>query len=179
MASMGCLAVLLTACSNVTGLMNAKSDFGCPVVDGVNCSTLSQTFEREAAKDNPSQTVKAVYEGRSLHSDVVTLEIKEQIQSDGTIVESSHDQTVRAMRPRKFNTTAQALKPTRFQTTTGSLDRARNHERVVMLWVLPWVDDQGDLHEASRIWMRIEDAGWKIESVRTRAFEAGLSGVVP
>ena len=38
-----------------------------------------------------------------------------------------------------------------------------------MLWILPWVDAAGDLHSDSRVWMRVRDAAWRIESVRTRA----------
>ena len=45
----------------------------------------------------------------------------------------------------------------------------RAPERLVMLWILPWVDAAGDLHSDSRVWMRVRDAAWRIESVRTRA----------
>ena len=205
-----CSIALLTGCGNVTGLMNASSNFGCPVAGGVNCSTLSQTYEREEAKEKDNETVKAVYEGESLPQREVKIQSirqpKDALEKEGAIVEtttvrryplnasdshgvdSTHENashviqrkvSARTSGVKKFNETARDLKPKRFQTTAGTLDRARKHERVVMLWVLPWVDDQGDLHEVSRIWMRIEDAGWKIESVRSRAFEAGLSGVVP
>lgn len=49
---------------------------------------------------------------------------------------------------------------------------SRAPERLVMLWILPWVDTAGDLHSDSRVWMRVRDAAWKIESVRTRAMQS-------
>lgn len=37
------------------------------------------------------------------------------------------------------------------------------------LWVMPWVDADGDFHGASRIWLKVEDARWQLERERSRA----------
>lgn len=64
-------------------------------------------------------------------------------------------------------------------TTATRLQPARSPERVVMLWVLPWVDEAGDLHSTSRVWVRVKDANWRIERVRSRAIEAERPAVEP
>lgn len=56
---------------------------------------------------------------------------------------------------------------------------ARAPERVFMLWVLPWVDDDGDMHDATRLWLRVEDASWRIERVRGRTLGTATPGVEP
>lgn len=64
-------------------------------------------------------------------------------------------------------------------TTATRLQPARSPERVVMLWVLPWVDEAGDLHSTSRVWVRVKDANWRIERVRSRAIETERPAVEP
>lgn len=64
-------------------------------------------------------------------------------------------------------------------TTATRLQPARSPERVVMLWVLPWVDEAGDLHSTSRVWVRVKDANWRIERVRSRAIQAERPAVEP
>lgn len=64
-------------------------------------------------------------------------------------------------------------------TAATRLQPARSPERVVMLWVLPWVDEAGDLHSTSRVWVRVKDANWRIERVRSRAIEAERPAVEP
>ena len=205
--TLGMVTVMqLTACGNITGLMNAHDNFGCPAAGGVNCTTLSQTYEREAKNDDEQNRLTVIRRAidteiqktqafnREANGVAPAMESTEKKTTDiqaptATIVETTTVrkipvtvapiETKRVVPEKRFNEARLATKPRHFQTSAGNLDRARSHERVVMLWVLPWVDDTGDLHEASRIWMRIEDAGWKIESVRTRAFETGSVGVLP
>ncbi len=45
----------------------------------------------------------------------------------------------------------------------------RAAEVVMALWVMPWVDADGDFHGASRIWLKVEDARWQLERERSRA----------
>ena len=37
------------------------------------------------------------------------------------------------------------------------------------LWVLPWVDEDGDLNSETRLWVRVRDARWGIERLRDAA----------
>ena len=40
------LSIAFTGCSSITGLVDASDQFGCPVENGVRCTSLSQTHER-------------------------------------------------------------------------------------------------------------------------------------
>ena len=47
--------VLAGCAGNITGLVGAQEDFGCPASGGVNCTTVSSTYEREHASETESR----------------------------------------------------------------------------------------------------------------------------
>ena len=144
--------VLAGCAGNITGLVGAQEDFGCPASGGVNCTTVSATYEREHASETesrkptltgPDTNVARAYQSQEPAEDA-------RIAVTAQVTEVSVKQNARAV--------------TRTELTSP--------ERLVMLWILPWVDTAGDLHSDSRVWMRVRDAAWKIESVRTRAMQS-------
>ena len=146
--------VLAGCADNITGLVGAQEDFGCPASGGVNCTTVSATYEREHASETesrkptlsgPDTNVARAYQSQEPAEDA-------RIAVTAQVTEVSVKQNARAV--------------TRTELTS------RAPERLVMLWILPWVDTAGDLHSDSRVWMRVRDAAWKIESVRTRAMQS-------
>ena len=146
--------VLAGCAGNITGLVGALEDFGCPASGGVNCTTVSATYEREHASETesrkptltgPDTNVARAYQSQEPAEDA-------RIAVTAQVTEVSVKQNARAV--------------TRTELTS------RAPERLVMLWILPWVDTAGDLHSDSRVWMRVRDAAWKIESVRTRAMQS-------
>lgn len=148
------LPVFLTGCAgNITGLVGAQEDFGCPASGGVNCTTVSATYEREHADDVKSE-VKTLTGVDSANNNTLG---REPIRNDRIAVTST---PVEADRRQRL--------PVNGQIKHQDLS-SRAPERLVMLWILPWVDAAGDLHSDSRVWMRVRDAAWRIESVRTRA----------
>ena len=146
--------VLAGCAGNITGLVGAQEDFGCLASGGVNCTTVSATYEREHASETesrkptltgPDSNVARAYQSQEPTEDA-------RIAVTAQVTEVSVKQNARAV--------------TRTELTS------RAPERLVMLWILPWVDTAGDLHSDSRVWMRVRDAAWKIESVRTRAMQS-------
>ena len=134
--------------------MGAQEDFGCPASGGVNCTTVSATYEREHASETESR--KPTLTGPN--SNVAPTNQPPEPADDERIAVRAQVTEVSV----KHN--ARAV--TRTELTS------RAPERLVMLWILPWVDTAGDLHSDSRVWMRVRDAAWKIESVRTRAMQS-------
>ena len=45
----------------------------------------------------------------------------------------------------------------------------RASESVLVLNILPWVDAEGDLHGEERVWVRVAEPKWRIESLRRKA----------
>ena len=159
-------AALLSGCTNLSGLAGAMDDFGCPASGGVNCTTVSATYEREHAQDK---------EERKLTFADVDVQKKPAASSPVAAGEPETDDRIRVTVEsveRSAATSEDRYRPIQHETKQA-VDHLVNRapERVVMLWILPWVDAAGDLHSDSRVWMRVKDAAWKIESVRTRAMQ--------
>lgn len=154
-------AALLSGCTNLTGLSGAMDDFGCPASGGINCTTVSATYEREHAQDNENRKI--------VFAEPQAIKKESQPQNSAAVEAESDDRirvTVEPVQP-AFD----VVRPTAQMPHAVDSLVNRAPERVVMLWILPWVDAAGDLHSDSRVWMRVKDAAWKIESVRTRAMQ--------
>jgi conjugal transfer pilus assembly protein TraV len=55
----------------------------------------------------------------------------------------------------------------------------RTRPNVMRIWIAPWEDADGDLHEGAWIAMRLDDGGWNIEHVRERIREGYGAALVP
>lgn len=154
-------AALLSGCTNLTGLSGAMDDFGCPASGGVNCTTVSATYEREHVQDKENRKIAfAEPQARKNTSQPQSSAAEEHATDDSIRV------TVEPVQTASEVVSPRAQMP---HAVDNLVNRAP--ERVVMLWILPWVDAAGDLHSDSRVWMRVKDAAWRIESVRTRAMQ--------
>ncbi|HBC69851.1 MAG TPA: hypothetical protein DCZ56_05845 [Sutterella sp.] len=144
-ASAALLAAVLTGCSSLTGLIDAHDEFGCPMSAGVNCTTLSATHrivERELAEgESPKITIKGT-------------------PADAPNASSGKAAAAAAVAE---PVPAPAVVPAR---PSGAM---RASESVYVLRILPWVDAEGDLHGDSRVWVRVAEPKWRIESLRRRA----------
>ena len=198
------LPFLLAGCGNISGLIDAHDEFGCGVPGKANCATLSETYAaehaldeaRSRAKAQEALTERAVFAQEDLPND----EKEEQGLQKSKQAADSHALKERAAHAERKASglvretegltmsaahalaRAQGKKPDARMRALGDKPKhlpARAPEKVVMLWVLPWVDAEGDLHGDSRVWVRVKDALWRIERVRSRAMRSVPGGVEP
>ena len=141
------LALLLTGCSSLTGLIDASDEFGCPMSAGVNCTTLSRTHqivEREIREgENPAAAIALAPKN--------TEAVKEGAKPAAAAPAEPSAVPAAAIPPAKPSSAMRAS------------------ESVYVLRILPWVDAEGDLHGESRVWVRVAEPKWRIESLRRRA----------
>ena len=142
-AAAAAATLMLTGCAGLTGLIDAGDEFGCGVTPGVRCATLSQNHD--AAENR-----------------IRIRETTELIAADPAATKTP----AKAKHARK---TDAAL--ARVAKTNRTREPARSSEEVMMLWVMPWVDTEGDFHAVSRVWVKVKEARWQIERERTRATE--------
>jgi conjugal transfer pilus assembly protein TraV len=55
----------------------------------------------------------------------------------------------------------------------------RTRPSVMRIWIAPWEDADGDLHEGAWIAMRLDDGRWNIDHVRERISDAYDAALVP
>lgn len=163
------LSFAVSGCSSITGLVDASDKFGCPIENGVRCSSLSQTHERlheerrgkESLKVAPSAATPSVAPAeKSPLSETPETAVK-------TIPQSEAADKARSVNPHKEEKTQET--PGTLPKTPAPRHTSRVAERVMELWVLPWVDEDGDLNSEMRLWVRVRDARWGIERLRDAA----------
>lgn len=171
---------LLSGCSTLTGL-DAASTFSCPAEPGVACSSLSATYAASEAgalpyqQDNVDQT-KATASQETMHSHrlrstdgYVAISFEEEAEAaSGKAVEKSERKAARSPspltesdRPQSSALESAAFQPQRIRE--ASLEEAlprRMPELLLRIWVAPWTDADGDLHDAALLYARIREAQW-------------------
>ena len=144
-------AALLTGCTHLNGLIDAGDEFGCGASPGVRCAALSENFERQE---------RAFAQG----SDVAVAEKESETSAEGKTPAKSSEKRA-AQKPAAKAIALDAQYP-KLKKTFHEPRRAA--EVVMALWVMPWVDTDGDFHGTSRIWLKVEDARWQLERERSR-----------
>lgn len=169
------LSVAFTGCSSITGLVDASDKFGCPIENGVRCSSLSQTHERlheerrgkESLKVAPSAATPSVAQAeKSPLSETPETAVKPVSQS------VAENPAPRSVTPYKEEKTQETPNPK--PESPAMRHTSRVAERVMELWVLPWVDEDGDLNSETHLWVRVRDARWGIERLRDAAMRQYL-----
>ena len=145
-------AALLTGCTHLNGLIDAGDEFGCGAAPGVRCAALSENFERQER-------------AFARESDVAVTEKEPEAPTEGKSEAKSSEKRA-AKKPAAKAIALDAQYP-KLKKTFHEPRRAA--EVVMALWVMPWVDADGDFHGASRIWLKVEDARWQLERERSRA----------
>lgn len=56
--------------------------------------------------------------------------------------------------------------------TSPDMAALRSGTRVMRLWVKPWEDSDGDLHDQSYLYLRIDEGRWQLEHVQQQVREA-------
>ena len=145
-------ALLLTGCTHLNGLIDAGDAFGCGVAPGVRCAALSENFERQERSFAREAEVAAA-------------------ETETAAVETGKSEAKSPAKQTARKTVAKAVAlDDRYPKLKKTFHEPRRAAEVVMaLWVMPWVDADGDFHGASRIWLKVEEARWQLERERSRA----------
>lgn len=175
------LPLLLAGCHNLTGLMDAADEFGCPLGAGVSCSTISDTYGRLEKEKKAEQERK-----NTALAGLAALPQEREEQPDDAPVPS--DKPDKADKDKKSALSGEKGRKAQGKAVPGgkriekrmarlneALYPSRAREQVVQIRVLPWVDESGDLHGAQSLWMRVADAHWRVEHLRQRVIDRALS----
>ncbi len=129
----------LSACVNLAGL-EGKSEFACKAPDGVVCTSVSGVYANALAGALPAQ------------------------QSQGQ--EQEHEQA----KPTRAEAVAGETKPygatVSVTSTPAPGTPLLSPPKVLRLWLAPRLDADGDLHDASYLYVMWHRGEWQIEHTR-------------
>lgn len=134
----GVLPLVLTGCGSITGLENAQSDFACSVEMPAQCASMTQVHEglSRTSKRNVIFS-KSDGEKPKRTSGEITERIVLNLDKEGGLKEKP----ISPMQPR------------------------RQREEILTVWIAPFVDEAGDLHDEQRIHVTVKAASWSPDSL--------------
>lgn len=135
------LPLVMTGCGSITGLENAQSDFACSVEMPAQCASMTQVHEglsRNDKRKTAQPNVEREPKPKRTSGDI-TERIVLTLDKDGGLKEKEH--TVPPMQPR------------------------RQREEILTVWIAPFVDEAGDLHDEQRIHVTVKAASWSPDSL--------------
>lgn len=140
------LTLSLTGCSTLSGY-DGSSSFSCKAPDGVSCSSLSGVYANATLNNLP---------GLQTNKDKSEKVSKEENSSEGM--------------------TAQPTAPGGHQPDiTGkplnSGDPIYSPSKILRVWIAPWEDEDGDLHDQSYVYMLANYGRWMIEHNQRRIMD--------
>lgn len=133
------LPLVLTGCGSITGLENAQSDFACSVEMPAQCASMTQVHEGLLRTDKRKK-VQPNDEEESKPKRIsgeITERIVLKLDKEGSLKEKP----VSPMQPR------------------------RQREEILTVWIAPFVDEAGDLHDEQRIHVTVKAASWSPDSL--------------
>lgn len=137
----GVLPLVLTGCGSITGLENAQSDFACSVEMPAQCASMTQVHEGLSRTDKHKEAFSNG-NGESKPkrtSSEITERIVLTMDKNGGLKEK--ERSASPMQPR------------------------RQREEILTVWIAPFVDEAGDLHDEQRIHVTVKAASWSTDSL--------------
>lgn len=137
--SLAAMCLISAGCSSFSGLSGSKSELACKAPDGVICTSVSGIYANSLAEALPGQR-----------------QLKSQDQSSGET--DSKDSREDALMP------SPAYYSPRDLATPNSGDPIRMAPQVLRVWIAPWEDTDGDLHDQHYLYTVVHKGKWLIET---------------
>jgi conjugal transfer pilus assembly protein TraV len=126
----------LSACANMAGL-DGKSEFACKAPDGVVCTSVSGVYANTVAGTLPARQAD--------HAQGMASESAVEIQQKGQVDT-----------PRPYGAAPPA------STAPAAGTPLLSPPKVLRLWLAPWVDEDGDLHDQAYLYVMWHRGEWQL-----------------
>lgn len=136
----------LASCANMSGL-DGGSEFACKAPDGVVCTSVSGVYVNSVAGALPAQKDP---------------EKAKATPRNGLLSPAPEAAGKGASEPRPYGATP----PTTATAAPVPGTPLLSPPKVLRLWLAPWVDEDGDLHDQSYVYVMWHRGEWQIEHTR-------------
>ena len=155
-------ALMLSGCGSLTGFSNANTDFACADLSGgPSCRNISQVYE----ENNPTTPVVLA---ASEEDFVLPFFEPNQTKSNPEVKAEPAEVSVE-------RTQTSAVERTSDFVTIVPARPWRKPETVLRVWLAPFHDKLGDLHDQRYLYVRLENGGWTTDSVNELVSSSRLS----
>ncbi len=154
--------VVLGGCASALSGVGGTEGYACKAPIGAQCTSVSGVYANANANANGSANTSA-------NSDLLELRaMHEAIRPQSLLAMPSIPVATQTILPASTGavTTLQASGVLDEATASPTPPALRSPPRVLRLWISPWEDADGDLHEASFMHVVIDTGRWLIERAR-------------
>lgn len=177
-AHIALLTLTLSGCASTLSGVGGTQNYACKAPIGALCTSVSGVYANAlhgmTEVPRPPQTIAAPSMlGDTGHAPKVTAPIVDAARVTASNSPSSSPPAPQSASEPTLDADAQAD-----STVAASEAALRSEPRVLRLWIAPWEDSDGDLHDASVVHVVIDTGRWLIERVRPVP-RSRLDGVTP
>jgi conjugal transfer pilus assembly protein TraV len=151
----GLLAALLSGCSGLGG----SSKLTCSLPEGSRCDSVSNTYTDAFQGELPGQRGRNGNNKSNAHAN----------KDEATAAPAS---SMEATYQRLGSGSAEIARIAPAAVTTGM--PLRSAPKVVRVWIKPWEDADGDLHDQSFIYLTVSEGRWALEEKQREVRQAFL-----
>lgn len=158
----------LSGCAGSVSAYGGESKFNCEVkLEGIPCNSISGTDRNHAAGKLPhQQNEKNASSPEAVAAKLAELRAQPQI-------------TANAMPGMASGKPTETISPRQMVTANTTGMPLRIQERVLRVWMAPFEDEDGSLHDQKFIFMAVTKGSWQIESNRINPMNNGYKQVFP
>ncbi len=147
---------LITGCaSTMSGLGESSSSFACKAPEGVTCKSVTGIYSNAAQHNLPAQMAKS--------KDAATAKIEEKsIKLNSYYDDKARGEQLAQLNPSKASELNKM--PPSLMKTPQSGDPIRSLPLTLRIWLAPWIDADGDLHDQHYVYSTVHNGEWLIEA---------------
>ncbi len=152
--------IVLGGCAAALSGIGGTEGYACKAPIGAQCTSISGVYANAGVNPKANANANAdILASRAMH---------EALRPQGLLgMPSIPFATQMSLPTSKGANTSVPMSDTRVGTTASLRNAAlRSPSRVLRLWIAPWEDADGDLHEASFMHVVIDTGRWLVERVR-------------
>jgi conjugal transfer pilus assembly protein TraV len=154
--------IVLGGCAAALSGIGGTEGYACKAPIGAQCTSISGVYANAGANDKANANANSsadLLASRAMH---------EALRPQGLLGMLSIPFVALKTLPAATDATTTDPVSDALVGTTASLRNAalRSPARVLRLWIAPWEDADGDLHEASFLHVVIDTGRWLVERVR-------------
>ena len=144
---------------SITGLSGAHDEHTCPAPQDGICITVTEAYERSLSGNTSTSESSGPSINRALDRGAV--EFIDNRGGENAALTTSTMSTKEGEKVVQSRVT-RAIRP----AAPASGSAIRSAPRVIRLWIAPWEDSDGDLHDQTYVYLTLDTGRWLIEHKR-------------
>jgi len=153
-------AVLLFSFTLAGALSGCAVKYGCPAPDGVTCKPISEVYSSNGGQSTPNDPNRSGTPG-------------------GSGVRDRERPGPESRNSRSVEENLSLTPGPRHPASDSAAVPLRSAPKVLRVWVAPWIDEEGDLHQEGDLYVVVDHGAWAVGLPEVESGSASRPGIIP